>query len=270
LTVASRTARAIAQLIPDGVPQLWHGYGARTSTCRSVSTSAWLPRPTPMKSTKLAGRRCSAVVEVMREVGIDLAGRKPKRLSVEMQLHADWAVTIGCGDVCPYVPTRVDDWDIPDPAGKPIEEVREIRDLIEERSVTWSTAAIVANLVFSRSAISISTHHRATPAHCFAEIIATLGLPLVIFSLTRTRRAATTTAAVGAYIGAAYWFTSSTSFAYPAITVGRIFSNFDRGELGPRWMSIDRGPCCATGGWRRPRSRSRVRAPRARRGQRAS
>ena len=43
--------------------------------------------------------------------------RKPKRLSVEMQLHADWAVTMGCGDVCPYVPTTVDEWDIPDPAG---------------------------------------------------------------------------------------------------------------------------------------------------------
>ena len=69
----------------------------------------------------------------MREVGIDLSGNKPKRLSVEMQLHADWAVTMGCGDVCPYVPTRVDDWDIPDPAGKSIEEVREIRDLIAER-----------------------------------------------------------------------------------------------------------------------------------------
>ena len=60
------------------------------------------------------------VVQVMREVGIDLAGRKPKRLTVEMQLHADWAVTMGCGDVCPYVPTRVDDWAIPDPAGKPL------------------------------------------------------------------------------------------------------------------------------------------------------
>jgi hypothetical protein len=69
----------------------------------------------------------------MREVGIDLSREKPKRLTVEMQLHADWAVTMGCGDICPYVPTRVDDWDIPDPAGKSIEEVREIRDLIEER-----------------------------------------------------------------------------------------------------------------------------------------
>ncbi len=48
-----------------------------------------------------------------------------------MQLHADWAVTMGCGDVCPYVPTAVDAWDIPDPAGKSIEEVREIRDLID-------------------------------------------------------------------------------------------------------------------------------------------
>jgi arsenate reductase len=73
------------------------------------------------------------VIEVMREVGIDLSREKPKRLTVEIQLHADWAVTMGCGDVCPYVPTRVDDWDIPDPAGKSIEEVREIRDLIEER-----------------------------------------------------------------------------------------------------------------------------------------
>ena len=73
------------------------------------------------------------VVEVMQEVGIDVSARKPKRLSVEMQLHADWAVTMGCGDVCPYVPTTVDDWDIPDPAGRPVDEVREIREMIEER-----------------------------------------------------------------------------------------------------------------------------------------
>lgn len=75
------------------------------------------------------------VVEVMRELGIDLSREKPKRLTVEMQLHADWAITMGCGDVCPYVPTRVDDWDIPDPAGKSLQEVREIRDIIEERVI---------------------------------------------------------------------------------------------------------------------------------------
>jgi arsenate reductase len=80
-----------------------------------------------------ADRVWPEVVEVMREVGIDLSGHKPKRLSVEMQLHADWAVTMGCGDVCPYVPTRVDDWEIPDPAGRPLGDVREIRDLIAER-----------------------------------------------------------------------------------------------------------------------------------------
>jgi protein-tyrosine-phosphatase len=73
------------------------------------------------------------VIEVMREIGIDLSDRKPKRLSVEMQLHADWAVTMGCGDACPYVPTTVEDWDIPDPAGKPIDEVRETRDAIGRR-----------------------------------------------------------------------------------------------------------------------------------------
>ena len=69
----------------------------------------------------------------MRELGIDISHRKPKRLTTEMQLHADWAVTMGCGDVCPYVPTKVDDWDIPDPAGRPLDEVREIRDVIAER-----------------------------------------------------------------------------------------------------------------------------------------
>ena len=87
------------------------------------------------------------------------------------------------------------------------------------------TGAIVANVMFALSAISISTHHRASPAHLFAEVIATLGLLLVIFSLVRTGRASNAPAAVGAYIGAAYWFTSSTSFANPAITAGRMFSD---------------------------------------------
>jgi arsenate reductase len=74
-----------------------------------------------------------SVVEAMREIGIDISGRRPRRLSVEMQLHADWAVTMGCGDACPYVPTRVEDWDITDPSDQPIEVVREIRDEIEDR-----------------------------------------------------------------------------------------------------------------------------------------
>jgi arsenate reductase len=73
------------------------------------------------------------VIEAMSEIGIDLSGRRPRKLTVEMQLHADWAVTMGCGDACPYVPTRVDDWDIPDPADQPLEVVREIRDQIERR-----------------------------------------------------------------------------------------------------------------------------------------
>ena len=85
--------------------------------------------------------------------------------------------------------------------------------------------AITANAMFALSAISISTKHRATSAHLFSEVIATLGLVLVIFSLARTRRGSMAPAAVGAYIGAAYWFTSSTSFANPAISVGRMFSN---------------------------------------------
>lgn len=73
------------------------------------------------------------VVEAMREVGLDLSGRKPKKIDLEMQLHADWAITLACGGTCPYVPGIVEDWDIPDPAGKPIEEVRAIRDELERR-----------------------------------------------------------------------------------------------------------------------------------------
>jgi glycerol uptake facilitator-like aquaporin len=85
--------------------------------------------------------------------------------------------------------------------------------------------AVAANAMFARAAMSISSHHRASGPHLLAEAIATLGLLLVIFSLARTRRSATAPAAVGAYIGAAYFFTSSTSFANPAISVGRMFSD---------------------------------------------
>ena len=85
--------------------------------------------------------------------------------------------------------------------------------------------AVLANAMFALSAISISTHHRASPAHLLAEVVATVGLLLVIFSLARTHRGELAPAAVGAYIGAAYFFTSSTSFANPAIDVGRMFSD---------------------------------------------
>jgi glycerol uptake facilitator-like aquaporin len=85
--------------------------------------------------------------------------------------------------------------------------------------------AVIANLMFSEPAVSISAKHRASPSHFLSEIIATLGLVLVIFALARSGRSRSAPAAVGAYIGAAYWFTSSTSFANPAITVGRMFSD---------------------------------------------
>ncbi len=88
-----------------------------------------------------------------------------------------------------------------------------------------SAGAVVANAMFGLSAVSISTHHRASPAHLLGEVVATLGLILLIFALVRSHRAAMAPAAVGAYIGAAYWFTSSTSFANPAISIGRMFSN---------------------------------------------
>ena len=71
------------------------------------------------------------VVEAMRELGFDIAERRPKKLDREMQLHADWAITLHCKAACPYVAGAVEDWDVDDPAGQPLEEVRRIRDELE-------------------------------------------------------------------------------------------------------------------------------------------
>jgi glycerol uptake facilitator-like aquaporin len=84
--------------------------------------------------------------------------------------------------------------------------------------------SVLANAMFDVGT-SISTKDRATTGHLLGEVVATAGLILLIFALAATSRGALAAPAVGAYIGAAYWFTSSTSFANPAVTVGRIFSD---------------------------------------------
>jgi arsenate reductase len=85
--------------------------------------------------------------------------------------------------------------------------------------------SILANLMFSLPAVHFSTKQRAAGHLWLGEIVATAGLILLIFALARSGRAAAAPAAVGAYIGAAYWFTSSTSFANPAVTIGRAFTD---------------------------------------------
>jgi arsenate reductase len=74
------------------------------------------------------------VITAMREVGLDLADASTSKLTLDLAQHAQWLVTMGCGDECPYVPgaTR-DDWPLEDPKGKPIDRVREIRDEIRDR-----------------------------------------------------------------------------------------------------------------------------------------
>ena len=74
------------------------------------------------------------VVEVMREVGIDLSSAKPQKLTAELARGVDLLVTMGCGDKCPHVPgLKIEDWSLDDPKGQPIERVREIRDEIRAR-----------------------------------------------------------------------------------------------------------------------------------------
>jgi arsenate reductase len=81
-----------------------------------------------------ADRINPAAVEAMGEVGIDITGEQPKKLTVDSVEHADVVITMGCGDTCPIFPVkRYEDWDLTDPAGQPIELVREVRDEIRVR-----------------------------------------------------------------------------------------------------------------------------------------
>ena len=84
--------------------------------------------------TSPAERVHPEVVEVMKEVGIDLSCARPQRLTTELATGADLLVTMGCGDQCPYVPgLRIEDWPLEDPKGQPLARVREIRDDIRAR-----------------------------------------------------------------------------------------------------------------------------------------
>ena len=90
--------------------------------------------------TRPAARVHPEVVETMREVGIHLSGAVPALLTPELAERAQWLVTLGCGDECPVVPgVRREDWPLADPAGQPVERVREIRDEIRER--VWRLVA---------------------------------------------------------------------------------------------------------------------------------
>lgn len=85
--------------------------------------------------------------------------------------------------------------------------------------------AALANLMFDLPAARLSGHDRVTTGHLLAEVVATAGLVMLVLALARTGRDAWAAPAVAAWIGAAYWFTSSTSFANPAVTIGRIFTD---------------------------------------------
>ena len=97
--------------------------------------------------------------------------------------------------------------------------------LVLAQAVGGVVGAVVANLMFDLDAVSVSTHHRADGGHLLGEVVATLGLVVVVFGALRSPRIETVAFAVGGYITAAYWFTSSTSFANPAVTVARMLSD---------------------------------------------
>ena len=84
--------------------------------------------------TRPSGAVHPVVIEAMQEVGIDVSQHRPQRLTDDLAGWADLVVTMGCGDECPYIPgTRYIDWDLADPAGQPLDDVRKIRDEIDRR-----------------------------------------------------------------------------------------------------------------------------------------
>jgi glycerol uptake facilitator-like aquaporin len=115
------------------------------------------------------------------------------------------------------------DWFVGRRAGAGL-KLRDLGPYVLSQIAGGVVGAILANVMFSVST-TFSTKQRATGGHLVGEVVATAGLILLIFALASTRRGAFAAPAIGAYIGAAYWFTSSTSFANPAVTIGRMFSN---------------------------------------------
>ncbi|KQV75277.1 MIP family protein [Aeromicrobium sp. Root344] len=101
---------------------------------------------------------------------------------------------------------------------------RHVAPYIAAQCVGAVAGALLANAMFD-AGTAFSEHERASGSHLLGEVVATAGLVLLIFTLVRTDRVALAAPAVGAYIGAAYWFTSSTSFANPAVSLGRMFSD---------------------------------------------
>lgn len=104
-------------------------------------------------------------------------------------------------------------------------DLRAAVPLVVAQVVGGATGTVVANLMFGKRAVALSVHHRASTPHLLAEVVATLGLVVVVFGTVRSPRIETVAFAVGGYITGAYWFTSSTSFANPAVAVARMLSD---------------------------------------------
>ena len=109
--------------------------------------------------------------------------------------------------------------------------LRDVLPYVAAQSIGAVSGALLANMMFGVPA-GIAATDRVTTGSLVAEVVATAGLIITIFGLVRTGHGSVVPAAVGAYIGAAYWFTSSTSFANPAVTIGRVFSDTFTG-IGP-------------------------------------
>jgi arsenate reductase len=199
-------------------------------------------------STAPLARRAAAeaagtalLVTVVVGSGISAAALSPGNLGLELLENAI-ATALGLGAlILMFGPVSgahfnpvvsVADWWLGRRAGTGLTG-RDLAAYVPAQVIGAVAGTVLANLMYALPAVRFSTTVRSGGHLWLAELVATTGLVLLIASLARSGRAAAAPAAVGAYIGAAYWFTSSTSFANPAVTIGRAFSDTFAGIAPP-------------------------------------
>jgi arsenate reductase len=189
-----------------------------------------VPRSRPDLARRAVAELCGTAFLVAVVVGSGIAAARLSPNDVGLQLFENAAATAGglIALILAFGPV----------SGGHFNPVVSIADCmfggLDRRDLSTYVAAqvagaivgsIVANLMFELDAVSWSTHERSTQGLLIGEVVATIGLLVVIFGVVRSGRSSAAPFAVGAYIGSAYFFTSSTSFANPAVTIGRMFSD---------------------------------------------
>jgi len=212
------------------------GSASDPAAARPPAAAGTLPPPgTPPLARRLLSEAVGTALLVTVVVGSGIAAAKLSPSDVGLQLLENSLATVfgltvlilqfGPVSGAHFNPVvSLADWLLGHRSGHGL-PLKEVGAYSVAQTVGAIAGAALANAMYDLAPLQISTHHRVTPGVLLGEVVATAGLIGLIFALARAGRAPLSAGVVGAYIGAAYWYTSSTSFANPAVTIGRIFSD---------------------------------------------